>query len=123
MPDQPYSPSNCKFSGFRIHISYFNREGGTPKEGSIFRLQADKRVGISLVEKYEGQRNRSSRSEELKGLTDVFFLWLTKSQEDILVWPCIDYLNDGAFTAVNRDAAFLIRYVKRVPFASGRYTI
>ena len=62
MPGQPYSPSNYKFSGFRIPISYFNREGGTPKEGSIFRLQADKRVGISLVEKYEGQRNRSSRS-------------------------------------------------------------
>ena len=63
MPGQPYSPSNCKFSGFRIHISYFNPEGGTPKEGSIFRLQADqKRVGISLVEKYEGERNRSFRS-------------------------------------------------------------
>ena len=63
MSGQPYGPSNCKFSVFRIHISYFGPEGGTPKEGSIFRLQADqKRVGISLVEKHEGERNRSFRS-------------------------------------------------------------
>ena len=55
--------------------------------------------------------------KELKGLTDDF-LWLRKSQKDILVWPFIGYLKDGAFTAVNRDAAFLIRYIKRVPFAS-----
>ena len=27
------------------------------------------------------------------------------------VWPFIDYLNGVAFTAVNWDAAFLIRYV------------
>ena len=53
----------------------------------------------------------------------MFFWWLRKSQEDILVWPFFDYLKDGAFTAVNRDAAFLNRYVKSVPFASGRYTI
>ena len=62
MPGQPYSLSNCKFSVFRVHISYFSPEGGTPKEGSIFRLQADKRVGISLVEKYEGERNQCFRS-------------------------------------------------------------
>lgn len=62
MPGQPYSPSNGKFSVFRIHISYFNPEGGTPKKGSIFRLQVDKRVGIALVEKYEGERNQSFRS-------------------------------------------------------------
>ena len=62
MPGQPYSSSNCKCSFFRINISYFNPEGGTPKEGSTFRLQADKRVGISLVENYEGERKRSFRS-------------------------------------------------------------
>ena len=74
MPGQPYSPSNCKCSVFRIHISYFNPEGGTPKEGSIFRLQAEKRVGISLVENYEGERKRSFWSVRgLKGLTDDFF--------------------------------------------------
>ena len=62
MPGQPYSPSNCKFSVFRMHMSYFNPEGGTPKDGSIFRLQADKRLGNSLVEKYEEERNWSFRS-------------------------------------------------------------
>ena len=64
MPGQPYSLSNCKFSVFRIHISYFNPERGTPKEGSIFRLQADKRAGITLVEKYQGERNRSFQLRE-----------------------------------------------------------
>ena len=59
MPGEPYSSSNCMCSVFRIHISYSNPEGGTPKEGSIFRLQVDKRVGISLVENYEGERKRS----------------------------------------------------------------
>lgn len=94
MPGQPYSLSNCKFSVFRMHISYFNPEGGTPntcreappKEGSIFRLQADKRVGISLVEKYEGERNRSFRSVRgTKKANRCFFVAEKKSRGH----PCL----------------------------------
>ena len=49
-----------------------------------------------------------------KGGTDEFYGFLKSGKRCIFV---IDsYLNDNAFTAVKKDAKFLPRFVKRVPF-------
>ena len=54
-----------------------------------------------------------------KGLTDIFYGFM-KSRKRFFV---IDsHLNDRTFTAVKRNAKFLTKYVKGVPFVNRRYT-
>ena len=58
--------------------------------------------------------------EDPKGLTDEFYGFKKSKKRSIFVIDC--YLKDSAFTAVKRDAKFLTRYVKGVPFVNRRYT-
>ena len=54
-----------------------------------------------------------------KGLTDEFYGFIKSRKRSIFV---IDsYLKDSDFTAVKRDAKFLTRYVKGVPFVNRGY--
>ena len=55
-----------------------------------------------------------------KGLPDEFYGFIKLRKRSIFV---IDsYLNGSAFTALKRDAKFLTKYVKGVPFVNRRYT-
>ena len=59
------------------------------------------RVGISLVEVYEGP----------KGRTDGIYGFIKSAKRSIFVFD--SYLKGNEFTAVKRDAKFQTRYVKR----------
>ena len=53
-------------------------------------------------------------------LTDEFYGFI-KSKKS-LIFVIDSHSNDSAFTAVKRNAKFLTRYVKGVPFVNRRYT-
>ena len=77
-------------------------------------------VGIFFAEYSKGKGNLSlGLRKGPKGLTDEFCGFVKSRQRSIVLTN--SYVKDSAFTAAKRNAKFLTKYAKGVPFLSKRY--
>lgn len=112
------------FSNYSLTDKTISVPGGTsynglygespPERGTVFRLQLDERVAISLVELYEsvGKSVIWVRKKALKSKRCI--LWLWRSRRRVLVLTVIySYFIDSAFIAIKRDVKFPTKYVNK----------
>ena len=120
--------SNYSLTDITISVpggtSYNGLYGESPPEmGTVFRLQLDERVAISLVELYEsvGKSVIWVGKKAQKGKRCI--LWLWRRRRRVLVLTVIySYFIDSAFIAIKRNVKFPTKYVKKVPFLTEKYT-